>query len=571
MRINKRVLAGLLIGTVTITAGCSGNKKTDVIEAETESATGSIVQTERQTQLQTQVQTEPQTERRLSLKDVQVKVSHGSKTGMVSYSITVPSGVETGQMKFDASTSALRAEEGEKGVFGGDQFTAYKQDGNWKKLDMTYADLWSSLYSSDCRMLDRSDVDGKNCYHLTADNEDVAGILAAICGTEGYENTITGEAKLDYYIDPDTFDVIRTDVDVPFQAEKGDGFVQGYLFATFQSKLAESVNITAPKTTTETKAEDIDRYEPGIISTSSNAYQNRFFDIQLLGKDSFLFDQSRTDAIASDYENAKSSYKEEAYAEGASGILNLVSINTDGKTKDEVLEKYMTDSSAVAIQTAGLVDVGASSYVCSTATINGTKTKTYCTEENGRALLITVYFSDDTVPSELEANMYGFDENPFWEEESWILDGKIDVTTPKGYSIVKSESADLYVCMRSNADDVNIFAIDGRDISSEAEKETLSSGDLVREVIIDEQVMLPTGEDMRYLSVHNTDSNYDYYTYVGLVQKGETVIKYYVVSVIGDADYREVFTQFANYTEMHQETSSNEGEDQQNNENSENG
>ena len=208
----------------------------------------------------------------------------------------------------------------------------------------------------------------------------------------------------------------------------------------------------------------------------------------------------------------------------------------------------MTDSGATAVQTAGVVEAGTLSYLCSTAVINDAKTKTYCAEQDGRALIMTIYYTDDGTPAVFESNVYGFGEDPLWEEETWTLAGKIDVRTPKGYSIVKGESNDLYVCMESSSGDVNVFALDGRTIDEEFEKETATTSDTARDVVFDEWKTASDGSEMRYFVVKNSDPNYDYYTYVGLAQKDSVVLKYYAVSSSGDLDYSGTFETFLQAT-----------------------
>ena len=115
------------------------------------------------------------------------------------------------------------------------------------------------------------------------------------------------------------------------------------------------------------------------------------------------------------------------------------------------------------------------------------------------------------------------------------------MTTPNGYSVVKSESGDLYVDMVSSADEINVFAIENSSVDQEREKETQMEGNTTRVVKMEEDVALTDGTSMKYLVVFNTEPNLTYYTYVGLVQKDTAVMKFYAVSTAENAGFKNIY------------------------------
>ena len=548
-RIKPAALAAVAVAAALALTGCGGKKQKETEPPQTQAQIQTFAQTEPPTEKHTEPP-QPVTERPLTMKDVQVKIKKAQRKGTFSYEIADSSGVASGSMEFQADSSGFLAEGEDKGVYFGKRMSAYKEaGGSWKKADGNgFADMWGLVYGDSCEMPGRTDIGGRQCYHVIAESDEVAGLFAATCGAEGYADAMTGEARIDFYADPDSFEIVRATANAEFQADKGSDVRQGQITLTFESSNAQSLSIVEPSTAPEVETEKEDPYQPGDVSPYSNVYRNRLFDVQIVGGDVFWFDADKTAEIAESYKASGSSYAEEAYAEGSGGILNVVSIQTNGKTKDAVLNKYMTDSGATAAQTAGVVEAGTLSYVCSTATINGAKTKTYCAEQDGRALIMTVYYTDDGTPAVFESNVYGFGDDPLWEEETWTLAGKVDVRTPKGYSIVRGESNDLYVCMESSSGDVNVFALEGRSIDEEFEKETATTADTTRDLVSDEWKTAPDGSEMRYFVVKNSDASYDYYTYVGLAQKDSVTVKYYAVSSSGDLDYSETFETFLQAT-----------------------
>lgn len=547
--IRKHALIGTAaLATVAfLVSGCA-KKPPKETEPATQAQPMTFMQTEPPTEKPTEPPTEPPTEKPLTIKDVQVKTKKTQRTGTVSYEIADSTGSNTGTMDFQADASAFLA-NGDAGLaYAGKRLVAYDRGEGWKETEGEFVDLWSLMYD-DCEMPGMTDINGRPCYHLMTENDGVSGYFASIAGAAGYDDLIIGEARLDYYVDKETFEVVRATASAEFQANYGDDVRQGRIAMSFESTNADSVSITEPAIVpdvVETEAKD--DYEVGTISSYDNVYKNRTFDVQIVGGEGLWFDQSKTDEIAEGYSQTGSSYKEEAYAEGDLGILNVVSIRTGGRTRDAVLEKYMTDSGAQAIQTAGVVDAGSNSYVCSTATINGAATKSYCTATSDRALVMTLYYTDPNALTTFESSLYAYADDPLWQEDSWTLAGDVTVKTPKGYKISSEDSSDLFVCMTSSSNEVNVFSLEGRTMDSEAEREIASSPDTTKETVVDEWLTPSEGTDMRYLVLKCVDSKsgMEYYEYVGLVQKDATTIKFYAVSTNEGLDYGATFTEFAN-------------------------
>lgn len=179
----------------------------------------------------------------------------------------------------------------------------------------------------------------------------------------------------------------------------------------------------------------------------------------------------------------------------------------------------------------------------------GTKTKTYATGVDGRVLLITLYYTDDaSIDIFQKNNISKIGEDPTWEPASWVMEGKYQVTTPSGYTISQNDSGDLYTCMQSASDEINIFAIENSNLDTEIANETQTANGVTREIKIQEAVDLADGTQMQYYVVNNSEPNISYYTYIGLIQKDSAVIKFYVVSSADSADYKSIYTELANST-----------------------
>ena len=445
-----------------------------------------------------------------------------------------------GSGRFETSDDAFYTLVDSGEVYGDDISTLYRENGgDWLETDSVYDNVWEALYMDDCKKMPDVISDGVEYYHLTATQDAPFNAVAELGALHGFTDIINGDLAYDIYLSKVSEDIIRIDLEMPFRGTIEGESKKGTLKATFVPSGTSGVSIEKPE------AAEIDTYETGEVSVTSNKFQNKVFDIQILGGDIFVYDLENTTSLTESYKANNSGYREEAYGSAAGVIVNISSIKAEENTKENVMAKYLQDCVASNIMNMGTMTIGSSEYATATSEINGTKTKTYCTMTDGRALLITIYCNESSTIAAFEDNMYSISENPFWQEESWTLEGKYEISTPKGYSVVKEESSNLYVCMRSSSDSVDIFAIENGTIESETAKETQSVGSEVKELVSSQDVETSTNGTMKYMVVHCTDSGLDYYTYIGRIQKETAVIKLYSVSSAGDKDYSYTYLKFS--------------------------
>lgn len=547
--LRKRILAMtcLSLSMASVLTGCSLTpQKTPQTEASTE-AKPVVPQTE--TQSETAVQTESETQKEVSLKDIQVSVEKGGRKGNVELQIEDSTGSKQISENFASSSSAFSSQDSEgNGVYMDSDSVLYTRDGKWKEIQGDYQDIFNLIYSDECDKKEDTVINDNACYHLSLDSDDNIGALLGYCYMNGYSDIVCGSTHFDFYINRETKQFVRIDVSMPFLATAGDstdakGEISGSIIVT-DANAEAIVKPEIEKEDTKTAASD---YKTGEILGDKNAYQNQQFGIQILGQDLFTFDSAKTDELKGSYIDSGSKYQEEAYAYGDGVILNISSIESNGSSTEDIIKQYLSDSAAEEVNAGEQIKLAGNNYATATSIINQTQTKTYGTGVDGQVLIFTLYYTDAaTIDSFEKKNIFSTSENPFWEAESWTLEGKYQVTTPKGYSIVKGESGDLYVDMKSSADELNVFAIENSSIDTEIENETATEGNTTRVVKGQEDVALADGSTMKYLMVFNTEPNLTYYTYVGLIQKDTAVIKLYAVSTVENADFKSTYTEIAN-------------------------
>lgn len=531
----------------SVLTGCSLTpQKTPQTEASTE-AKPVVPQTE--TQSETAVQTESETQKEVSLKDIQVSVEKGGRKGNVELQIEDSTGSKQISENFASSSSAFSSQDSEgNGVYMDSDSVLYTRDGKWKEIQGDYQDIFNLIYSDECDKKEDTVINDNACYHLSLDSDDNIGALLGYCYMNGYSDIVCGSTHFDFYINREMKQFVRIDVSMPFLATAGDstdakGEISGSIIVT-DANAEAIVKPEIEKEDTKTAASD---YKTGEILGDKNAYQNQQFGIQILGQDLFTFDSAKTDELKGSYIDSGSKYQEEAYAYGDGVILNISSIESNGSSTEDIIKQYLSDSAAEEVNAGEQIKLAGNNYATAASIINQTQTKTYGTGVDGQVLIFTLYYTDAaTIDSFEKKNIFSTSENPFWEAESWTLEGKYQVTTPKGYSIVKGESGDLYVDMKSSADELNVFAIENSSIDTEIENETATEGNTTRVVKGQEDVALADGSTMKYLMVFNTEPNLTYYTYVGLIQKDTAVIKLYAVSTVENADFKSTYTEIAN-------------------------
>ena len=336
---------------------------------------------------------------------------------------------------------------------------------------------------------------------------------------------------------------------MPFIATAGDGSNErGEICGTIFVSGDSEEQITRPVAEKKENTDKNDaKYVTGEILAENNTYKNQTFSLQVIGRDLFVFDTAKTEELKSNYELSGSNYQEEAYGSGEGVIVNISSIKSMGASTETVLKKYLSDSAAEGVQVENNISFAGNQYAVMTSMINQTHTRSYATGVNGRVLIITLYYSEESTVTMFEKNhICNISDTPLWEAATWILEVKYQVTTPNGYSIVQSESGDLFVCMVSSEDEMNIFAIENKSVEEEAASETQTAGTTTRELKTQEDITLNDGSIMKYYVVYNSEPNLNYYTYVGLLQKDTAVIKFYMVSTAGDADYKKIYAEAAN-------------------------
>lgn len=547
--LRKRILAMTCfsLSMASVLTGCSLTpQKTPKTEASTE-VKPVVPQTE--TQSETAVQTETKALKEASLKDVQVSVEKGGRKGNVELQIEDSTGSKQISENFASSSSAFSSQDSEEnGVYMDSDSVLYARDGKWKEIQGDYQDIFNLIYSDECDKKEDTVINDNACYHLSLDSDDNIGALLGYCYMNGYSDIVCGSTHFDFYINRETKQFVRIDVSMPFLATAGDstdakGEISGSIIVTDTNADA----IVKPETEKEDTKTATSDYKTGEILGDKNAYQNQQFGIQILGQDLFTFDSAKTDELKGSYIDSGSKYQEEAYAYGDGVILNISSIESNGSSTEDIIKQYLSDSAAEEVNAGEQIKLAGNNYATATSIINQTQTKTYGTGVDGQVLIFTLYYTDvATIDSFEKKNIFSTSENPFWEAECWILEGKYQVTTPKGYSIVKGESGDLYVDMKSSFDELNVFAIDNSSIDTEIVNETVTEGNTTREVKGQEDVTLADGSVMKYLMVFNTEPNLTYYTYVGLIQKDTAVIKIYAVSSADNADFKATYTDVAN-------------------------
>ncbi len=547
--LRKRILAMTCfsLSMASVLTGCSLTpQKTPKTEASTE-VKPVVPQTE--TQSETAVQTETKALKEASLKDVQVSVEKGGRKGNVELQIEDSTGSKQISENFASSSSAFSSQDSEEnGVYMDSDSVLYARDGKWKEIQGDYQDIFNLIYSDECDKKEDTVINDNACYHLSLDSDDNIGALLGYCYMNGYSDIVCGSTHFDFYINRETKQFVRIDVSMPFLATAGDstdtkGEISGSIIVT-DTNADAIVKPETEKEDTKTAASD---YKTGEILGDKNAYQNQQFGIQILGQDLFTFDSAKTDELKGSYIDSGSKYQEEAYAYGDGVILNISSIESNGSSTEDIIKQYLSDSAAEEVNAGEQIKLAGNNYATATSIINQTQTKTYGTGVDGQVLIFTLYYTDvATIDSFEKKNIFSTSENPYWEAECWTLEGKYQVTTPKGYSIVKGESGDLYVDMKSSFDELNVFAIENSSIDTEIVNETVTEGNTTREVKGQEDVTLADGSVMKYLMVFNTEPNLTYYTYVGLIQKDTAVIKIYAVSSADNADFKATYTDVAN-------------------------
>ncbi len=543
-----------------------------------------IEQTE--TEPETEPATEPATETeaapQITIEDIQPNIQISDYSGTGEYEV-YGNEVKTGTLTYQANADAFYAsfDDGSLVYAGSDKTISY--DGSiWEDCPDDFANLWELARTEDCELMPQGVmIDGTGCYHLTATYYDDASPVSGMIEALGRPNAVLGPVSLSYYVTADTYRIVRIDMVADFQTTENDKTATEEFTCSISCTPVSGVELQAP----ETEAEEVDTYVSGNIDSDKNLYYNNAFDLQVSGKDAVDFDINTTRELDAGYQESGSSYTEEAYASGSGTILNISSLSAKKMSISEVLDKYLGDSGAVDAEDADSITVGKNTYSCTYSTINNTQTKTYCTITDGRALIMTLYYNDYETVDLFESHLFSMDEDATWEEDSWILGTRYTITTPYGYSLDETvDNNDLYVCMKNGNTEVNAFVLEGETVDGLSYEESLSTDELSREVIVNEDVNVDDGSILRYMVIKNAEAGGEdevedriaemtaseeetedesgteeapetaaededgtaYYTYIGLIQKDTAVIEFYAVSVSPDLDYESTYVDFSN-------------------------
>lgn len=492
----------------------------------------------------TETQAETET-REIPASEIQSMILQGNRTGNISYQLMDESGTHDGVFSFEVSEDAFHAYDEGREIYSDSSGTFYYDESQWKSEEGSFYDIWDLVSSSNCVSSGRTKIGEKECYHLSLEDARENTCFYAICALNGYLKTKSNGLQYDFYIGVDTGEIERVDVTMPFTAIKGKEDITGELSASLTTlEISQAISVERPEIQIDMGSEDITGY--GIINGEENLYQNESFNIQILGKDLFVLDEKKTQELKKKYEAIQSPYMEEAYGMGDGIIVSIVTTLCKKNEKAaSVIKEYLGGCKAEQVEKADKIKCGDTEYACYTSRINQTNTKTYGTVKDGKALVITIYYSEESILSDFEKEMYGMDEDPAWEPTEWILNKEYSVITPKGYSIVEKDSGELYVCMESSEGEVNVFALEETALDDELSGQTVSAGDVIREQLSKTEVPIGNDTSMLYLSIHNTEGNYEYYTYIGLIQMENDLIEIYAVSAEADRDYTEEFTGIA--------------------------
>lgn len=481
--------------------------------------------------------TEVEPVKEIGIRDLQVSIPKSGKHGTLTYSVISAGEKTEGSLSFTDSGTSFEGEDENKIQYYSllDQLI-YKTEDGWKAASDSYMSFWNLVYEKEGKLKEEESWYEIILEGVEDDNPCMKGLLYSL----GFELPVFGNSSFDFFIDKETRNILNLEVQVPFLADQNEKTTNGFLNLKFDVEENGDYVIEAPDIEIQTSQQE-DTKEFGTLLYGKNLYQNKVMDLQIYGKDQFCFDQEKTEELALQYRESKNAYQEEGYAVGENQILNIVSMKKQDLDAKEALMKYLKDSQAEKIKETGELTIGDGKYVSCSASINGNKTKTYAGDKENRLLFFTLYYQDKAQIADFEKCLFSMSENPLWEPETGSIGDKYTFKTPKNYRISKEDSNAFYLCMETDQDSLNVFIIKDGNMEKEIKRDTENQGEVLREILKEEELLVPDDRSLHYFLVHNVAPDYDYYTYLGFCQEENDVMKLYSVRMDPDEDYQTIY------------------------------
>lgn len=552
----KSALLPVLLLIPVLATGCGGrNKEVQTEPPAVESETASAVPIQQQTQAATEPQTEAQTEPKeteapeKTLEELQAMFKDRGRTGKIQYEIITQEGKQTGNGTYFTNEGAYELKENDESIAYAFDDASYvkKKEGGWSEGDVLYRDLMDVFKTEgNASVSEVTSMEGTRIYKVgLADTTQVAGEALLPVNLWYSEVEATKSAVL-YYLD-DAANLKRIDVSIAFTGLKGGSYVEGKFNCVYS---VDAFYEETPDVPDEVLQEVYPDYTPGTLDGS--LYQNELFDLKVAGKELLTFDTVKTDAMNQDYKNKGMGYVQEAVGNCEGGIVSISSAKfSSASNVADAMAKYLKDCNAQDVGAAENVQFNGKDTIRCSATINGTSTYTYCLTEGGRILFFTIYYKEESTVDAVNGCVYRMWEDPYWEEASWTLDGQYTVYTPKNYTVDLANSSDIYLCLKKGSLEVNAFALTNTDVETQLNKDLEATEGSIPELAYSEDLEV-NGQYVKYAVISEKSKGSNYFTYELLQPAGTDVLKYFVVSLDGDGDYKGELTAIAEKTQIPQ-------------------
>ena len=573
--VKKKIIWPILALTAAVMmAGCSDkNTEQEVPSMGTESLATDPVpiqqqaqkeETSAQTEKETEAETEvPQTETpEKSLDELQDLFREGGRSGRMQYEIITSDGKQSGEGTFLSNDGTFELQEEGIAIAYADGDGSYvnAKSGGWQEGTLLYRDMFDPFREENGVSIGEVNGEGANrVYKLSlSDTTQVTGeAVLPVC--LWYKDVKISPSAAAYYMDG-AGNLTRVDVSLAFTGLKDGMNVEGKYNAVFSIDGITEENIVVPDSVLSEIYPD---YTPGNLT--EELYTNDLFDLKIAGKGYITFDLSTTEAMNQQNKENGNGYTAEAVGECDGGIISIssASFGASGNIAD-ALQKYLKNCNAENIGAAETAQVLENEVMRCSADINGTATYTYCLKSSSRILFITIYYKDSVTVDEILSHFYHTWEDVDWVEASWTLDGKYTVRTPKNYRIVEEDSSDYYLCLKkADMEEVNVFVLSNTTIEEEIASDAAGDEGDLNELLLQEETDI-NGNYAIYAVIREQSQTSQYVTYELLQQTENDVIKYFVVSLSDNGEFKDellsiaaTMTTMAN-TEMLQEEAASE-------------